>query len=113
MQDETRLTLDTLGSLDDGTVRLLVDAAIREALDDCDNRALLDKPRKVTITLELRPRVNNLGAMTSVEAGVSVKKGIPPRAGNSSILRAAIEGDQAVAFLPEEYAQELFPVKGN
>lgn len=49
---KTLFTIDTLGDLDDGTTRLVVDQALADALSDCDNRPNLDKPRRVLITVD-------------------------------------------------------------
>lgn len=53
MQD--KLSLETLGQLDDGTVGAVANAAIAEALADCDDRPFLEKGRKVTVEIVINP----------------------------------------------------------
>lgn len=49
------LNLDTLGELDSGAARHAIDAALRQALSDIEDRGLEDgKARKVTVEIELK-----------------------------------------------------------
>lgn len=63
------ISCDTLGDLDGGAARLIIDAAIREAINDLDDRAGQDgKPRKVQVTLTLDLMDNGSDVAVSVEA---------------------------------------------
>lgn len=113
-----RFTLDTLGDLDDGLTRRLVDRALEEALEDCDNRPALDKPRRVTLTLEFMPILGQFGGMRGVDAQVAVAVKLPPRAGRAEFLPTSIRGGSVEAYLPDERPQALFSsnsenVEGN
>lgn len=68
------LTLDTLGEVDQGAARLIVDREIARAIEDLDDRGEDGKPRKVVIQLTLEKQTNGL-----VEAHVEVQARIPPR----------------------------------
>ncbi len=105
---KTIFTIDTLGDLDDGTVRLMVDRAIAEALNDCDARPALEKPRKVTITLDVVPVVASTGGMKGVGAQVTVKNSLPARSGNADYLPTTIDKDGVTAFLPESHQDGMF-----
>jgi hypothetical protein len=106
--DHTPFTLDTLGDLDDGTVRLMIDKAIAEALDDCDARPSLAKDRSVAITLTLTPVLNSMGGMKGVDAQVSVKTGLPARKGNADYLPTTVRADGVTAYLPTDRQDAMF-----
>lgn len=66
------ITLETLADLDNGTAGAVVNAAIRAALQDLDDRAEQDrKPRKVSITLTLN-KLNSGVLAAHVEATAKV-----------------------------------------
>ncbi|MFA5552584.1 MAG: hypothetical protein WDA03_13340 [Trueperaceae bacterium] len=107
--DKQLFTIDTLGDLDDGTTRLLVDAALSEALADCDNRPYLDKPRRVVLTLELKPVLHEAGGMKGVQGDVAVKLSLPPRKTRGEYLPTNVNGDTVEAYLPFDRPNALFP----
>jgi hypothetical protein len=64
------INCDTLGDLDGGAARAIVNAALRDAVNDLEDRAHQDKkPRKVVITLTFSHLENGL-VDTRVEASV-------------------------------------------
>lgn len=83
------ITLDTLGDLDDGSARLIVNAAIREAIHDLDDRGDDGKPRKVLVELELLKADNGL-----VVAHVAAQAKMPPRKTAGTIAKVAIQNQQ-------------------
>lgn len=96
---QSPLTLDTLGDLADGTARAAIDAAIRAAVRDTEDRGADGKPRKVTIELILE-KVGKDG--TGVVATVKAKTAIPayqtdPTYGD---LKVGVMGQPEVAFSP-------------
>lgn len=107
MQDKT-LTIDTLGDLDDGIVRQLVDTAITECLEDLDNRAMLNKARKVQISVSLEPVINDRAGLKGVKTSVEVQKKIPARSANSDYCPTVIKGSDVIAFLPDSRQDNLF-----
>ena len=111
---KTLFTIDTLGDLDDGTTRLLVDQALAEALEDCDARPYLDKARKLTVTLEMLPALNERGGMKGVTANASVKLTLPARKSGADYLPTTSTGGTVEAFLPSERPARLFTTEeGN
>jgi hypothetical protein len=66
------LTLATVGQLAGGQAEAIINAALRAALRDTEDRGADKKPRKVTIELELR----KLG--DSVSATAKAKTSLPP-----------------------------------
>lgn len=69
----TPVTCDTLGQLDGGAARAIIDAAIRDAIRDLDDRGEDDKPRKVEIVLTLTRR-EDAGVECTVEAAARVPR---------------------------------------
>jgi hypothetical protein len=103
-----QFSVDTIGDLDDGTVRLLIDTALDEALTDCDARPMLPKARRVTITVELQPVINDRGGMKGVEASIKVSTKVPPRQGRGEYLPTTAKGDGVIATLPTDTAVRMF-----
>lgn len=111
-----RLTIDTLGDLDEGLTRKMVDKTLHEVLADCESRPTLDKPRRVTLVIEFTPVPGQIGGLKGVEVGVAVGSKLPARTGRSEYLHTSIRGETVEAFLPEDHPQPLFPegpVEGN
>lgn len=55
------INCDALGDLDDGAARAIIDAAIRDAINDLEDRGAQDqKPRKVNIVLTFNLLDNGL-----------------------------------------------------
>lgn len=65
------ICLDSLGELDNGAARLVIDAAIRAAVGDLDDRGEDGKPRTVTIKLHLA-KMDGGQVVAHVEAGTKV-----------------------------------------
>lgn len=61
------LSLATIGDLDNGTARAIIDKAIAEAVADLDDRGDDNKPRKVKIEIELK-RMDNGQVDSAVQA---------------------------------------------
>lgn len=109
------LTLDTIGDLDDGVVRGLVNAALEECLDDLDNRPALDKPRKLTIQLSLEPVLDKRGGLKGISAYAEVSKKIPPRTANADYCPTNVRSGKLEAHLPDDRQDAItFPAEeGN
>lgn len=86
---QTPLTLDSLGELDNGAARAIVDHAIRTCVQDLDDRGEDEKPRKVVIDLEMVKLDNGLTA-----AHVSAKVVLPPRRTASTVAVIRNQGGQ-------------------
>lgn len=86
------LTCATLGDLDNGSARAIINRAILEAVTDLDDRAADDdKPRKVVIELTFERRKNS-----DVEVSVEAIAKVPKRRTASTVatLRLADNGSQ-------------------
>lgn len=68
----TFLSCDSLGELDNGFARAIIDEAIQRAANDTEQRGLQDeKPRKVIITLEFR-KINDHSCVINVNADAKI-----------------------------------------
>lgn len=70
------VSLETLDLLHPG----IAEAVRREialAADDCRDRPFVDKPRKITIELQLRPKMDAGGSLDSIDV-VVLLKGVKP-----------------------------------
>lgn len=73
------LTLNQLVALDGGRVTEAWQQALGRALDDCDDRPGVDKPRTVTLTFALVPTMDEQGRVESVAGQFDVKDSLPKR----------------------------------
>lgn len=79
------LCLDNLGELDEGAARAIIDAAIRQAVADMDDRGEDGKPRQVNIALILNRLDNGL-----IAAHIEAEAKIPRRktAGTLGVVKS-------------------------
>lgn len=89
MNETETLTLETIADLSEGQAAATVNAAIRAALTDCEDRGSDKKSRKVTIELEFK----KVGE--SVAAVVKAKTTLPPYVTEPTIGDFAINGRSA------------------
>jgi len=95
------LTLATLGDLADGAARIIIDAAIRDAIADLEDRGQEDeKPRKAVITLTFSMLDNGM-VDTKVEAVTKA----PARRTPATIGNIRVEGGKAKMIF-SQYAPE-------
>ncbi len=91
------LTLSTIGELAGGQAQATVDAALRAALRDTEDRGGDKKPRKVTIEIELR----KVGDET-ISATVKAKTSVPPYVTDPTFgeIQTGDRGQPEMAFSP-------------
>lgn len=89
---QQKLSVDTLGDLDGGAARLVIDAAIRTVIADLDDRGHDEKPREVIIKLTMR-KMENGQVLAEVKAQAKVPEfrtaetvGIVQRESNRSVV---------------------------
>lgn len=98
LKDHQRtLTLGTIGQLAAGQAEATINAALRAALRDTEDRGADKKPRKITIEIELR----KLGE-DNVSATVKAKTTVPPYQTDPTIgeLRLNDRGQPEMGFSP-------------
>lgn len=95
------VTCSTLGELDEGSARLIIDAAIREAVRDVEDRGNDEKPRKVVITLTFKQMENGL-----VEAEVEAVARVPARRTASTIAAVKRKQGEAPSLVFQQYAAD-------
>lgn len=107
--DTPRFTLDTLGDLDEGFARILIDKAIAGVIDDIGDRPGIDTARRVTVVLELTPNINDAGGLKGVNAAVKVGTKVPGAHVTPKFLPTTMVGNQVHAHMPTDRPHRLFP----
>lgn len=87
---QSPLTIDSLGELDNGAARAIINAAIKSAVSDLDDRGEDGKARSVVITLEMGRLDNGL-----VASHVSAQVKLPPRRTASTLGMVQTRGGQS------------------
>lgn len=74
-----RFSLETIGSIDNGKMALLVNKAIAQVVDDMQQRPGDKSKRSVTLVIDFTPASDQEGTLESVavEFGCTIK--VPPR----------------------------------
>jgi hypothetical protein len=72
-----KVSLDSLGLLDEGKGAAAFQALLDRAADDCDDRPGEPKPRKVTLEIEMVPVLEADLQCTEVKAVVKAKLTVP------------------------------------
>lgn len=94
------LCLETLGALNNGAARLIVDAEIAKAITDLEDRGEEDKqPRKVTITLVLGMKEQMIVGRVSAQAV------LPARSTGGTLLNLAHKSGNPVLVFQEHNAE--------
>ena len=73
----TELSLKTVKDLDWGKVVLAFDRHLRLAADDCLDRPGDDKGRRITLTCEIKPLVDQTGDAGEIAVEFRVKSSVP------------------------------------
>lgn len=95
-----KLDLSTLGRLANGVSAAVINAAIRAALRDTEDRGSDKKARKVTIEIEMK-KLND----ESITAAVKAKTTLPPYLTEPTIAHLKIDGEKVDAeFNPHSAA---------
>jgi hypothetical protein len=81
------LSLNTLGDLSNGAARHIIDAALKAALRDTEDRGADNKVRTVTIQIELK-KLND----ESITAAVKAKPTLPPYLTGPTIANIKLDG---------------------
>lgn len=101
----------TIGMLDGGAVGMMIDAELRNALIDLDDRGDDGKPRKVVVTVTLTKDRNVTDVL------VDAKATLPPRKSNRTVASLEASGRMTSAFFspdsPGNPKQQTLPVEGE
>lgn len=95
------LKFGAIGNVDHGSLSVTMNDAIQSAIQDLHQRPLLEKPRKITLTIELKPVVDknnaNGNSLDEVSMAWNVKSTIPNMGSKSTKL--AVNNDGTLAFM--------------
>lgn len=73
------LSLDSLKHLDYGKIGLAFDQEVKRVVEDINDRPSLNKPRTITLTLEISPLADDGGNIDAAVVQWHLKHSIPPR----------------------------------
>lgn len=98
-----QLNCNNLGDLDDGRARLIIDKMFDEAIKDLEDRGTDEKPRTITIKIELtQTREDRFAA--HVEAGL--KRPGFRTADHAAVLRKKPGGSREPSLFFQEFSSE-------
>lgn len=86
-----KFTLASLAQIDQGRIREAFEQAMRRCEFDCRDRPAIEDARKVTLTVELKPRSAS-GDLESVDVKFAIKDAIPTRRSDVYNMRAVRGG---------------------
>jgi hypothetical protein len=103
------LTLESLGDLNMGTARVIVNEEIKRAVLDTEDRGGDEKPRKVVIEVIMTRREDGL-----IETEIAAQAKLPPRRAASTTCKPVHRGKNDVnlvfeSWSPENPDQAAFP----
>jgi hypothetical protein len=81
------LTLDSLGELAAGQAKATINAALRAAIRDTEDRGSDKKPRKVTIEIEFKKASGD-----HVSATVKARTTVPPYVTDPTVAELVVDG---------------------
>lgn len=98
------LTLDTLGDLNAGVVRIAFDQAIKRVCDDLGERHTMDAPREIVLKVRFDPVMDHNEHIADVDIKVDVSAKIPSA---TLISRAIVQGETKVNASGEIVSQTV------
>lgn len=76
--DRELLSLNTIGEVDNGAIRVAFDRELARVMHDIRDRPDLKKARKLVLQLDLIPVISH-GQLVRTDVGFSVRPTIPPK----------------------------------
>ncbi len=95
--DREVLSLETIGDVDNGAIRVAFNRELARVLHDIRDRPDLKKARKLVLQLDLIPVISH-GQLVRTDVGFSVKPTIPPK---SSVSYPMQPTNQGLEFQPD------------
>jgi len=94
MPKET-LTIDSMGNIDAGSLRIAVNNALKLLTQDLSDRPVLDKPRTLILKIDMKPIVDtnsNAPALDSVDFAWNVMTKAPAIGSTGGLMKPNHEG---------------------
>lgn len=101
-----KFNLGVLGTIDDGRISEAFAQALSRVEHDLRDRAIVKKPRKITISLVMTPVADERGELESCWVGLDVKDNIPARQTKNYNMAATRGGLMFNELSPEEVRQQ-------
>lgn len=99
------LSLNTIGEVDNGAIRVAFDRELAKLMHDLADRPDLQKPRTLVLQLTLKP-VNDRGQLVRTDVAFAVKATIPPKASVSYPMAATDQGLEFHSEIPDNPSQK-------
>jgi hypothetical protein len=103
------LNFETLGEVDDGSIRVAVDQALRSIFHDLNDRPGLKRARKLTLDVEFAPRTSDRGELIDVVVGFGIKTTSPARK-TAVVMAVKQDGLAFQASVSDNPRQEPLPL---
>ncbi len=85
------LEFDSLKEIDHGSLEVAVNQALRSIFFDCTDRPALKKGRKLTLELDVTPKVDKRGQFSHASVNFNVKTSMPAK-GVEVVMRPSADG---------------------
>lgn len=85
------LSMENLGDIDDGSVAVAINQALRAAVNDCQDRPSLKKARKITLEISITP-VMDKRDFHQARVEFTIKQTVPSK-GLEVVMRPTTRGD--------------------
>lgn len=109
MKEMMDLTCDTIGELSHGGVRVAIDRAIQQAVEDLHDRPGMKKPRTITLTLTLKPISNDSANLDNINIEVGIAAKFPNKSASIIGLPIGKKGISVNRDFEEEPDQHALP----
>lgn len=87
------LDMKSIGDLDEGRVGIAVNNALNQIAHDLKCRPGVEKVRKMTITLTMKPQIDADGLLASVDIGKTIKTTLPDTQGHITNAKVSTDGE--------------------
>ena len=89
------LSFETVGNLDEGSLRIEFNRMLTSIFNDLNNRPRLEKKRSLTLKVELKPRVDDQSdgqGLDDAETSWSIDISLPPVSSSGTIMKPQQNG---------------------
>ncbi len=109
-----QFTFQDLAEFDGGVIRAAVGAALKRAVEDCDDRPGLKAARKITLQLEFKPLMDQDGLAEEAAFKFKLRESLPNRESKEYVMGMRKGG--VLTFNPDSldnHGQETFDFHGD
>ncbi len=114
MRNLEKFDLASLAKIDGGRIAIAFEQALRRVAQDCDDRPGEKKERSITLTLAVKPRLDEVGMCEDCDVQVAVTDSVPKR--KSKIYNMSLRKGGHLLFADEsldDHRQETLDFSGD